>query len=150
MRLRLSVVVAVVCLLVPVIRAQADRGRITGVITDASGAVLPGVTVSLSGAESRAAVTNNRGEFAFEGVRPGQYELKATLPGFVEVKQQVSVRAGGAVRLALKMAVGALEETVSVSAAAPAGAPRRSAEAPPNAQPVGGGATGGVYRHGGI
>src|SRR5688572_25108474 len=119
MRLRMSVVVAVVCLLVTVISAQADRGRITGVVSDTSGAVLPGVTVSLSGTESRSVVTNERGEFAFEGVRPGQYEVKATLPGFVEIKQQVSVRAGGAVRLNLKMAVGALQETVGVSAAAP-------------------------------
>ena len=143
MRLRMSVVVAVVCLLVAVISAQADRGRITGVITDGSGAVLPGVTVSLSGAESRTAITNDRGEFAFEGVRPGQYELKATLPGFVEVKQQVSVRAGGAVRLALKMAVGALHESVSVPAASPADAQRRSLEVG-----VGGGTGGGVYRPG--
>jgi Ca-activated chloride channel family protein len=146
MRLRMSVVVAVVCLLVASISAQADLGRITGVITDASGAVLPGVTVSLSGPESRTAVTNDRGEFAFEGVRPGQYELKATLPGFVEVKQQVSVPARGAARLALKMAVGALQETVSVSAAAPADAQRRSAEAPAAPQRLGVG--GGTYRHG--
>ena len=143
MRLRMSVVVAVDCLLVPVISAQADRGRITGVVTDTSGAVLPGVTVSLSGPESRTAVTNERGEFAFDAVRPGRYELKAMLPGFVEVKQQVSVRAGGAVRLALKMAISALTETVTVSAEAPAGAQRRS-----RSVAVGGGVVGGEYRHG--
>ena len=145
MRLRMSVGVAVVCLLVAVISAQADRGRITGAVTDASGAVLPGVTVRLSGVEARTTVTNDRGEFAFEGVRPGQYELKATLPGFVEIKQQVSVRAGGAVRLALKMAVGSLEESVTVSAEAPADAQRRTLS-------VGGGVRGGIvggsYRHG--
>src|SRR5688572_26204549 len=134
MRLRMSVVVAVVCLLVPVISAQADRGRITGVVSDVSGGVLPGVTVTLSGPESRSVVTNERGEFAFEGVRPGQYELKAMLPGFVEIKQQVSVRAGGAVRLAVKMAVGALQETVTVSGEAPSA--RRSAAPPPAAAPM--------------
>jgi len=153
MRLRMSVV-AVVCLLVTVMSAQADRGRITGVVSDVSGGVLPGVTVTLSGPESRSVVTNERGEFAFEAVRPGQYELKAMLPGFVEIKQQVSVRAGGAVRLNLKMAVGALEETVTVSGAAPARAGRRSAEAPADAQrrtpSVSGGTVSGVYRYGGI
>jgi Ca-activated chloride channel family protein len=143
MRLRMSVVVAVVCLLVTSITAQADRGRITGVVSDTTGGVLPGVTVTLSGAESRTIVTNERGEFAFEGLRPGQYELKATLPGFVEVKQQVSVRAGAAVRLALKMAVGAVTESVTLSAESPADAQRRSAR-------VGGGSGtgGGVYRPG--
>ena len=154
MRLRMSVVVAVLCLLVTTITAQADRGRITGVVTDASGAVLPGVTVSLSGMESRTSVTNERGEFAFEGLLPGQYELKTTLAGFVEAKQQVSVRAGGAIRVTLKMVVGALEETVSVSAASPADAQRRSAESRVDPQPrslgvgVGGGTVGGAYRHG--
>jgi hypothetical protein len=142
MRLRMSVVVAVVCLLVAVISAQADRGRITGVVTDASGAVLPGVTVSLSGVESRTTVTNDRGEFAFEGVRPGQYELKATLPGFVEIKQQVSLRVGGAVRLTLKMAVGALQESVTVSAEAPGDAQRRRSVGGSRPLAVGGGASG--------
>ena len=68
MRLRMSVVVAVVCLLVPVFSAQADRGRITGVITDTAGAVLPGVTVTLSGSEQRRVVTNERGEFTFDNL----------------------------------------------------------------------------------
>jgi Ca-activated chloride channel family protein len=148
MRLRMSVVVAVVCLLVTVISAQADRGRITGVISDVSGGVLPGVTVTLSGPESRSVVTNERGEFAFEGVRPGQYELKATLPGFVEIKQQVSVRAGGAVRLNLKMAVGALQETVTLSGEAPASqsARNRSSQPLPESARVAGLASGGQYR----
>ena len=154
MRLRMSVVVAVLCLLVTTITAQADRGRITGVVTDARGAVLPGVTVSLSGMESRTVVTNQRGEFAFEGLLPGRYELTAVLPGFVDVKQQVSVRAGGADRVTLKMAFRSVEETVTVSAAPPAAARRRSAGSPADAAPrnpgVGGGTVAGVYRHGSV
>ena len=143
MRLRMSVVVAVVCLLVPVLSAQADRGRITGVITDTTGAGLPGVTVRLSGPESRTVVTNERGEFAFEGLRPGRYELNATLAGFVEVKQQVSVRAGRLARLALEMAVGAIQESVTLSAEAPADAQHRRLE-----ERVGVDVGGGVYHPG--
>ena len=73
MRLRMSVVAAVVCVLVTVTSAQVDRGRIVGVITDTAGAVLPGVTVTLSGTESRTAVTNERGEFSFDNLLPGKY-----------------------------------------------------------------------------
>jgi Ca-activated chloride channel homolog len=128
MGLRVSVVVAVVCLLVPVFSAQADRGRITGVITDTAGGVLPGVTVTLAGSEQRRVVTNERGEFTFENLLPGRYTLRATLAGFGALTREVSVAGSGAERLALQMAVSALEETVTVSAEAPA-ARRRSVPA---------------------
>jgi len=131
MGLRLRVVVALVCLLVASISAQADRGRITGVITDPAGSVLPGVTVTLAGAEQRRVVTNERGEFMFENLVPGRYTLRATLPGFTDLMREVSVTARGAVRLALQMGVGALEERVTVTAEAPAApsAQRRSESA---------------------
>ena len=119
MRLRIGVAVAVVCLLVPVFSAQADRGRITGVITDTAGAVLPGVTVTLAGPEQRSVVTNDRGEFTFNNLAPGRYTLRATLAGFVDLMRDVSVAGAGVERLRLQMAVGALQETVTVSAEAP-------------------------------
>ena len=94
MRMRMSVVVAVVCLLVTTISAQGDRGRIAGVITDSTGVLLPGVTVTASGAEQRTTVTSDRGAFAFENVLPGKYTIRATLPGFREVTREVyTVRA---------------------------------------------------------
>ena len=120
MRLRMSVVVAVVCLLVTVFSAQADRGRITGVITDTAGAALPGVTVTLAGPEQRSVVTNDRGEFTFNNLAPGRYTLRATLAGFVDLMRDVSVTGAGVERLRLQMAVGSLQETVTVSAEAPA------------------------------
>jgi Ca-activated chloride channel family protein len=119
MRLRMSVVVAVVCFLVPVFSAQADRGGITGVITDTRGAVLPGVTVTLAGPEQRTIVTNERGEFAFDNLAPGRYTLKAMLAGFTALMREVSIAGSGTERLKLQMAVGALEETVTVAAQAP-------------------------------
>ena len=122
MGLRMRVVVVFVCLLVTSILAQAGRGRVTGVITDPAGAVLPGVTVTLAGVEQRRAVTNERGEFTFENLVPGRYTLRATLPGLVDLMRDVSVADRGAVRLTLQMAAGALEERVAVSAQAPAAA----------------------------
>jgi Ca-activated chloride channel family protein len=119
MRLRMSVVAAVVCVLVTVTSAQVDRGRIVGVITDTAGAVLPGVTVTLSGSEIRTAVTNERGEFSFDNLLPGKYTVRAMLPGFRELIREVSVPAGRALRLTLTMDVGSLQETITVSAEQP-------------------------------
>src|SRR5687768_16337929 len=147
MGLRTRIVVALVCLLVVSISAQADRGRITGVITDTAGGVLPGVTVTLSGSEERRAVTNGRGEFTFENLLPGRYTLRATLPGFVELMREVAVAGSRTERLAMQMAAGALEETVTVSAEAPA-ARRRGvpgAAPPPAGLPASaGGVLGGI------
>jgi Ca-activated chloride channel family protein len=119
MRLRMSVVAAVVCVLVTVTSAQVDRGRIVGVITDTAGAVLPGVTVTLSGAESRTAITNERGEFSFDRLPPGKYTMHAVLSGFRELIREVSVSADRSLRLTLQMEVGALQETVGVTGETP-------------------------------
>ena len=116
MRRRMSVV-AVLCVLVTVTGAQTERGHIACVLTDSAGAVLPGVTVTLSGAEIRTAVTDERGAFSFDNLPPGKYTLRAALPGFRELLREVSVTSSRTLRLALKMGVGALQETVSVGAA---------------------------------
>jgi Ca-activated chloride channel family protein len=120
MRLRVGVAVAVVCLLVTVFSAQANRGRIMGVITDTSGVVLRSVIVTLAGPEQRSVVSNERGEFTFDNLAPGRYTLRATLAGFVDLMRDVSVTGTGVERLRLQMAVGSLQETVTVSAEAPA------------------------------
>ena len=141
MRLRMSVVVAVVCLLVPVFSAQADRGRITGVITDTRGFVLTGVTVTLAGLEQRSTVTNERGEFTFDNLAPGKYTLRAILAGVTDLMRDVSIAANGTGRLKLQMTVGAIEETITVSAEAPRSA-RRGASVGGLARAVGGYAAG--------
>ena len=122
MRLRMSVVAAVVCVLSIVTSAQVDRGRIVGVITDTAGGVLPGVTITLSGAESRTAITNQRGEFSFDNLRPGKYTMRAMLQGFRELMRELSVPADRALRLTLQMQAGALEETITVTAESSASA----------------------------
>jgi Ca-activated chloride channel homolog len=135
MRLRMSVVAAVVCVLVTITSAQVDRGRIVGVITDTAGTVLPGVTVTLSGTESRTAITNGRGEFSFDNLLPGKYTMRGMLPGFRELIREVAVSADRTVRLNLKMEVGALQETITVTAEQPRSAVGRA---------VAGGTPGGI------
>ena len=119
MRMRMSGVVAVICLFAAMVGAQTDRGHLTGTVTDTTGAALPGVTVTLTGVERRTTVTNDRGEFTFVNLLPGGYQLRAGLTGFTEVVQQVSVTAGATARLKLQMHTGSLAETVTMFDAAP-------------------------------
>ena len=73
MRARTWTSILVTFCLVPLLAAQVRFAVITGVVTDSSGAVLPGVSVTLTGAEQRMTITNSRGEFTFvrlHGLRP--------------------------------------------------------------------------------
>src|SRR5690349_23170976 len=69
--------------------AQTATGQANGTVTDQSGAIVPGASVSLknqaTGIESRA-VSNNSGFFIFTNVPPGSYVLKAEKAGFKTVQ----------------------------------------------------------------
>ena len=123
MRTRMTAVVVVVWVLVALVGAQSDRGDIAGTVTDDTGAVLPGVTVTLSGQERRTAITGDRGQFSFTKLLPGAYQVRAALPGFVTAVQRVSVTPGRTARVAVRLAVGAAAESVTVTGDAPAASP---------------------------
>ena len=67
--------------------AEAQSGRIVGGVADATGAVLPGVTVTLFDdlGEPRVSLTDGAGRFVFAGLPPGAYRLSASLSGFATV-----------------------------------------------------------------
>jgi Ca-activated chloride channel family protein len=143
MRTRMSAVVVAVLVLVTLIAAQSPRGQLAGTITDASGAPLPGVAITLSGVERRTAVTNDRGEFTFTNLLPGAYELRAQLAGFTTVTAKATVTAGQKARLSLRLSVGAVEETITITGETP-GAQPTSRTATGVTAGVVGGVTGGV------
>src|SRR5262244_1466676 len=82
--------------LAPAARAQtATGGNIYGVVKDESGAVLPGATVTLTGAfGTRATTSGTDGEFRFLNVDHGTHDLKVALTGFTGVSRQVVVTTG--------------------------------------------------------
>jgi Ca-activated chloride channel family protein len=96
-------------------------GVVAGTVVDSVGAVIPGASVTLRARDrpERTAVTNVRGEFRFEAVPQGEYELEVALEGFQTLT--VSVRVGNTALspLRLTMEVGALSETVMVTADSP-------------------------------
>ncbi|MCU0255163.1 MAG: carboxypeptidase-like regulatory domain-containing protein, partial [Vicinamibacterales bacterium] len=76
--------------------AAAQTARVTGVVADVTGAVLPGVTVTLRAEPAGAVqttVTDSSGRYAFDNVAPGPYEISYDLPGFVRQLDRITVPA---------------------------------------------------------
>jgi hypothetical protein len=116
---------AILCAALPA-RAQVFTGRIDLTAQDQSGAVLPGVTVELTGPQNQSAVTDAQGEVHFLNLPAGTYQVKATLSGFADfLNRAVPVNAGGAVPLRVTMSVGGVTEQVQVAAETPVIEPKR-------------------------
>jgi hypothetical protein len=91
-------------------------GLIRGVARDASGAVLPGVTVEVASAGGiRTAVTDRNGRFVLMNIPSGQTQITATLPGFSVVRRDL-VFDQRPLEVNFEMRIGALEETTTVTA----------------------------------
>src|SRR5688572_6694855 len=118
---RSLVVCALAVLLPSMAHAQAS---IAGVVRDTSGAVLPGVTVEAASPalieKVRTVVTDGAGQYRIIELRPGTYSVTFSLPGFNTVKREGIELAGDFVaNVTAEMRVGALEETITVTGAAP-------------------------------
>ncbi len=97
---------------------------IAGTVKDASGGVLPGVTVEASSEalieKTRVAQTDGNGQFRIVDLRPGAYVVTFTLTGFQTLRRDgIELAADFTATLNIDMRVGALEETITVSGAAP-------------------------------
>ena len=119
--LMLSAAVSLAAIVMLTVVAAQSTGTIRGVTTDSSGAVLPGVIVTISGAGTaeRSSVTNGKGEFVFVGVAPGQYQVTAALDGFSTVSVVAGVAADRISTLSLTLHVGSLAETITVTGQTP-------------------------------
>jgi trimeric autotransporter adhesin len=102
--------------------AQTFTGGVRGAVKDANG-VIPGVTVELinegTGAP-REAVSNEAGEYSFGAVQPGTYTVRASLTGFRTFETKgVRIATQQFVTLDIALEVGQLQETITVTGAAP-------------------------------
>lgn len=127
---RLLVVTAVMLLGVtlPMAAFQVAPGSalpLVGSVYDSSGAVMPGVAVTLEDAQQGTwkAETDESGRFDFSPVGPGAYTLQAAVPGFGEFRHEINLQSTRDWDRAITLQVGQLSETVSVSA-------RRTGSAP--------------------
>jgi hypothetical protein len=103
--------------------AQSATGDIQGTVVDQSGAVLPGVTVTVTNTATgvqRELVTDTEGRFTAPGLQVGPYEVTAALQGFATRRQEnLRVQIGETNTLRLELGVAALTDTITVSGTAP-------------------------------
>ncbi|MBI4471291.1 MAG: carboxypeptidase regulatory-like domain-containing protein, partial [Acidobacteria bacterium] len=118
-RIFLSVITIMLLVTTPAL-SQVARGTIVGTVSDATGAVIPGVAVTITHAgtnQTRQVVTNEQGNYEASLLPIGEYRITAELPGFkTEVRQNVSLSVGDRLRIDFQMVVGEVSETVEVSA----------------------------------
>jgi hypothetical protein len=105
----------------PCVWAQSTAsGTVAGTVTDPSGAVVNGATVTLTDSatkNSRSLTTNEAGRYIFVNVDPGAYDVSISKQGFATTKTQTTVQVGVATTLNLSLQVGGGNTVVEVTAA---------------------------------
>src|SRR4030095_12515705 len=103
--------------------AQSDRGTITGTISDATNAVIPGAGITATNGETGTkyeTVSTETGNYTLTQVPAGTYQLSVELPGFKKyVRQGITVLVAQTLRIDVALEVGAATDEVTVSADAP-------------------------------
>ena len=104
--------------------AQTLPTSIAGTVKDASGAVMPGVTIEASSdaliEKVRTVISDARGEYKVVDLRPGTYTVTFTLPGFSTIRREnIELTSGFTANIDAEMRVGALEETLTVTGQSP-------------------------------
>ncbi|MCU1381780.1 MAG: hypothetical protein JWL71_477 [Acidobacteria bacterium] len=104
-------------------RAQSQTGEIFGKVTDGSGAVLPGVTVTVTGPvllQPLTAVTSETGTFQFPRIEIGEYAVKFELAGFKTViNQGIRVTVGFSAAVNAQLGISTVQETITVTGESP-------------------------------
>jgi hypothetical protein len=117
--------VLALCLAAPSASAQSQaiNGTIEGTLTDTTGAVLPGVTVTVTNAETgaqRVIISASDGSYRALLLPLGTYRVRAALAGFKTIERSgLAISAGDSARVDLQLEVGGINEIISVNADAP-------------------------------
>src|SRR6266516_3570196 len=116
--------IAVVCAMAVLVPSAVGAQAITGTVRDASGGILPGVSVEASSPalieKVHTAVTDSAGLYRIVDLRPGVYTLTVSLPGFATVKREgIELTGTATLTIPIDLKVGELQETVTVTGASP-------------------------------
>ena len=119
--MRVKVFLALVCLTLSaaMASAQVPTGTISGRVTDTSGGVLPGVTVTASSPNlqgPREVVTSASGDYVLALLPPGTYTLEFVLTGFQAVKTELKVASTEVVPFDVELGLGTVTEQLTVRA----------------------------------
>jgi len=121
-RAALLLVVLLVVLAAPSAQAQVLYGSVVGTVQDASGAIVPGATVTITNTGTSQALettTAPNGAYSIPNVLPGTYNLKISAPGFRAYSEEnITITANTVRRVDVTLTLGQITETVTVQAAA--------------------------------
>jgi hypothetical protein len=109
----------IIVLVIGVVPLAAQTSSLQGVITDPTGALIPGAVVTITNTEtsaSRQGLSDESGAFKFVQVPPGPYKVEAQLPGFTTKVSQVVLQVDQPQTLNLAMEVGKVTDVVNVTA----------------------------------
>ena len=110
--------------------AQITRGALVGTVRDASGGVVPGVTVTVTNLDTnaaRVAVTDEQGAYRVGALEPGRYKVTTELSGFAPYQQtDVTVRSALDTSIDITIRAGSISEAVTVTADASSAALNRT------------------------
>src|SRR6266853_923773 len=117
-----TAILAVVAGILP--SAAWAQVALAGTVKDASGAILPGVTVEAASPalieKTRSAVTDGTGQYRIESLQPGTYSVTFTLTGFATVKRDDVILSGtGVIKIDADLKVGGVAETITVTGETP-------------------------------
>ena len=102
---------------------QTSTGTIAGTVQDATAAVVPGATVTVTNSDTgikRTAVTDEVGRYHMPGLIPGSYEVQVQATGFqTEIRKGIQLTVGSEIAINLSLQVGQVEQTTIVTAEAP-------------------------------
>ncbi len=123
---RMMLFTSIVCFMVFAanpISAQIDTGGITGTVTDSSGAIVPGATITLTNDATGVILSTkstSTGTYSLTAIRPGTYTLRGEAPGFEAfVDNGLQVHLQSTLTIDIPFTTGAVKQQVTVSAAAP-------------------------------
>ena len=119
---RASFLLALAIFCADVAWGQVTTATVYGTVTDASGGVIPGATVTLIHEATQATIideSDGGGDFQFDFVRVGLYTMSIEAPGFKRFQSSMELTGGQQVRRSFALEVGEVTETVEVASAAP-------------------------------
>ena len=121
---RILRVLMTVCLLAmswTVLKAQSGNARVTGTVTDPTGAAIPGATITLTDTDTNAVSTvksSGNGDFSIDALPIGNYHAKVEMTGFGSQEQDLKLDVGASQALKFTLSVGSETTTINVTGAA--------------------------------
>src|SRR3984957_17504977 len=118
-----AMLVAILISAAPGAFAQTAQGRISGQVTDSTGAVLPNASVNMEKIArhvSRTLQTNSTGDYSAPNIDPGVYSMTVEPSGFTKVvRERVQIEVGNDLKIDFHLKIGSISETVEVKDEAP-------------------------------